>query len=130
MTPAAPPLRLPGRPAGRNLPLMTELRLLYVTTKNAEQARALGQELLRRNLIACANILPQMESIYRWKGEIQNDQETVVIFKTQRALVPQATKAIEELHEYETPCVLELPIESGSQGYLNWLLQETQPPSR
>lgn len=108
---------------------MTTARLLYVTTPTREEARSLANELLSRRLIACANLLPQMESIYRWKGNIESANECVLLLKTDAALVADVTQAIESLHSYEVPCVLELPIESGSLPYLNWIHSETKPQS-
>jgi periplasmic divalent cation tolerance protein len=105
---------------------MTDVRLLYVTTKDNDQARTIARELLDQRLIACANILPQMESLYRWNGEVQNDKESVLILKTSASLVARATEAVLKLHSYETPCVLELKIESGAKGYLDWLAAEVK----
>lgn len=100
------------------------IRLLYVTTSNIDQARELARTLLDRKLIACANILPQMESVYRWEGEVRFESEAVLILKTEKRLVEAAQNAVLELHSYQTPCVLTLPIESGSQGYIDWLKNE------
>lgn len=107
---------------------MTNLRLLYVTTKNIEEARWIGHQLVERRLVACANILPKMESIYRWNGGIQRDEECVLILKTQESRVQEATKAIVELHSYEVPCVVSLPIDAGSGPYLDWLRNESTAP--
>ena len=104
---------------------MTDVRLLYVTTKDTEQARTIAHALLERKLIACANILPKMESIYRWDDKVQNDSEAVLILKTDVHLVGQATEAVLSLHSYETPCVLSLSVEAGAAGYLNWLKSQT-----
>ena len=101
---------------------MTELRLLYVTTKDVEEARALSRELLARNLIACANIFPTMESIYRWEGKVQSAAESVLILKTKQDLVERTIAAVEELHSYDVPCVLSLPIEGGAADYLHWII--------
>lgn len=103
---------------------MTSVRLLYVTTKDADEARKIARELIDRRLIACANILPQMESIYRWKGQIEESSEAVLILKTEERLVAKTIEAVKELHSYEVPCVLSLPVEQGSEGYLNWLTSE------
>lgn len=108
---------------------MTDARFLYVTTKDIEQAREISRSLLEQNLIACANILPQMESIYRWNGKVETAKEAVLILKTEARLVEKATSAVLKLHSYETPCVLELKIESGAQAYLNWLKSETSSRS-
>lgn len=98
-----------------------DIRLLYVTTKDSAQARTIARQLLDERLIACANLLPQMEAIYRWKGEIQQDSECLMILKTTTALVSKVLSRVETLHSYETPCVLSLAIESGTEPYLRWL---------
>ena len=100
---------------------MTEFSLVYVTIATLDQARKLARQLLDEKLIACANFLPQMESIYTWKGEIESSQEVAILLKTETRLVPALTNRVEEIHEYETPCVLELKVESGSPAYLRWL---------
>ena len=105
---------------------MSEIRLLYVTTKNQDQARAIAQDLIERKLVACANILPKMESIYFWQDQLQMEQESVLILKTEKSLVPEATQALIELHSYETPCVLSIPIEAGAEGYMQWLSKSVQ----
>lgn len=106
---------------------MTNVRLLYVTTKNIEEARWIGHRLVEQRLVACANILPQMETIYRWNGGIQTDKECVLILKTQESQVDAAQKAILELHSYEVPCVLSLAVEKGSEAYVKWLNEESRP---
>lgn len=103
---------------------MSELRLLYVTTKTKDEAMLLAKALLQKRLIACANILPQMESIYRWEDSIQTEVECVLILKTLAAKVGETILEIEQLHSYETPCVLEVKVESGSSKYLAWLAAE------
>jgi len=103
---------------------ITDIRLLYVTTKDIDQARAIARALLDQRLIACANIIPQMESIYRWKGVVEYATEAILILKTRVDLVEKTTQAILALHSYETPCVLCLPVDAGAEGYLNWLRGE------
>ncbi len=103
---------------------MTSLRLLYVTTKDTDEARKIARELVQRRLVACANILPKMEAVYRWKGQIEESSEVVLILKTEKQLVAKTIEAVQELHSYEAPCVLSLPIEQGAEGYLNWLSGE------
>lgn len=104
---------------------MTDIRLIYVTTKDLEEARALSRELLDRKLIACANMIPGMESIYSWQGAIETANEVVLILKTKSSQVQATIQAVEELHSYETPCALEIKIESGSSGYIDWLKAQT-----
>ncbi len=107
----------------------TSIRFLYVTTKDIEQARSIAKTLIEERLAACANILPRMESIYRWEGTIQEEVECVLILKTEAAKVADATKKIEELHSYQVPCVLSLTVESGASKYLDWLTTEVRTKS-
>ena len=100
---------------------MTEFSLLYVTIATLDQARELARQLLEEKFIACANFLPQMESIYSWKGKIESSKEVVILLKTESRLVSAVTQRVGELHSYETPCVLEIKVESGSAKYLGWL---------
>lgn len=106
---------------------MTSFRVLYVTTPNIEEARSIGRQLVEQRLVACANILPQIESIFRWNDSIQTESECVLIMKTHIDRIEEATRAIVELHSYDVPCVVSLPIESGSEPYLKWLNIETRP---
>lgn len=102
--------------------LMNEkIRLLYVTCPDQKTARHISQTLLEEGSIACTNILPAMESHYRWEGKITVSQEVVLIVKTSQGLVDKVTARIETLHPYEVPCVLSLPVESGNLPYLRWL---------
>lgn len=100
---------------------MTDARLLYVTTKDIEEARAITRALLDQDLVACGNLLLGMESIYRWQGKVETAREVVLILKTTATKVEAVTRTIEAMHSYETPCVLEIAIESGSADYLKWL---------
>jgi periplasmic divalent cation tolerance protein len=104
---------------------MTQFRLIYVTTKDAGQAREIAEILLNERRIACANIIPKMQSLYWWQDRIQTDEEAVLILKTQAWHVPQIIERVKKLHSYDCPCVISIPIETGSEEYLNWLEQES-----
>ncbi|SLN45185.1 divalent-cation tolerance protein CutA [Oceanibacterium hippocampi] len=107
---------------------MTEaLRLLYVTTADAEEARSIGRAAVEAGLAACANVLPAMTSIYRWQGAVEEAGEAVLILKTRAALVAAATDLIRERHSYDLPCVVALPIVGGNRGFLDWIVAETGP---
>jgi len=106
---------------------MTDIRFIYVTTKDADEARRLARTLLNERQIACANILPQMESIYEWQGKVCEDKEAVLILKTTAAHVASAMARIEELHSYEVPCALSYAVEAGSAGYIDWLHAQSNP---
>jgi periplasmic divalent cation tolerance protein len=105
-----------------------EAVLVYVTTPNREAALAIGRHAVEQHLAACANILPAMTSIYRWNGEVQTDEECVLLLKTRRSLSEPLTQLVVALHSYECPSVLVLPIVGGNPAYLEWLDAQTQTP--
>ncbi len=93
----------------------------YITTSNIEEARKIGTALVDKKLAACANILPGMESIYRWEGKIENATECILIVKTGDTCQDEVVKLVESMHSYDTPCVLWIPIQGGAEKYLEWL---------
>jgi periplasmic divalent cation tolerance protein len=103
---------------------MTDIRYLYVTTKDQDEARKIAHKVLEARLAACANILPQMKSMYWWHGVIQYESESVLILKTRADKVEEATQVVKQWHSYSTPCILSLPIDGGDEAYLNWLRGE------
>lgn len=104
---------------------MEEFVVVYVTTSSLEEGRAIGRHLVEERLAACVNLLPGMESIYRWQGGIETAQETVLIAKTRAVLVDQLNARVRELHSYDCPCVVALPIAAGNPAYLRWIGAET-----
>lgn len=101
------------------------ISLLYVTCASLEEAAKIGRALVEERLVACANIIPGMRSIYRWQGKLAEESECVLILKTRAQLVEKATARVKALHSYSVPCVLELPVGRGHQPYIDWLLAET-----
>ena len=99
--------------------------LVYSTFPDDTAARRLGGELVRRRYVACVNLIPGMRSIYRWRGEIAEDDEVVMIAKTRAGRAAEVVRAITEGHPYETPAVMVLPTVGGSSDYIGWILQET-----
>ena len=99
---------------------------LYVTTKNTEESEKIGRILVEERLVACVNILGDIKSIYQWQGKIETGGESVFIAKTKLALADKTISRIKELHSYECPCVVALPVVNGNEAYLNWLAAETQ----
>ena len=95
--------------------------LIYIVSKDKEEARKICKNLLEERLVACANIIHKMESMYWWDGKIQNDQEVVLIVKTTKPLFKQVTKEIKKIHSYQCPCIIALPIVEGSNEYLSWI---------
>jgi periplasmic divalent cation tolerance protein len=101
-----------------------EYRSIYITVPDEEAARNLGRTLVEEHLIACANYFP-INSIYRWRGEIQEVGEAAIIAKTRVELVDNLVKRVNELHSYEVPCVVSWIIEKGNPGYLEWIGEST-----
>ena len=99
--------------------------LIYITTRTMDEARAIGKELVSKRLAACANIIDNMNSLYWWKGEIQEDREVILIAKTVESLVCELIDTVKSLHSYECPCIVSLPIVDGNPAFLAWIAQET-----
>ncbi|BFR49225.1 divalent-cation tolerance protein CutA [Nitratidesulfovibrio sp. HK-II] len=95
--------------------------LVYMTAPNPEEAERIGRALVEQRLAACVNVLGSIRSIYHWAGDIQTETETAFIAKTTDALVPALTEAVLQLHPYEVPCVVALPITGGSAAFLGWI---------
>ena len=99
--------------------------LVYITASDAAEAISIGRDLVERRLAACANVHGPITSIYRWQDEIQQDQETVLIAKTTLDLVERVTERVVEMHSYECPCVVSVPITGGHSPFLEWIDAET-----
>jgi periplasmic divalent cation tolerance protein len=94
---------------------------IVLTTANAEEAGRLGRTLVEERLAACVSLVPGVESIYRWKGEVEKAAETLMVIKTEGDLLGALEARLHELHSYETPEFLVLKVEAGSHPYLEWL---------
>jgi periplasmic divalent cation tolerance protein len=103
--------------------------LLYVTAGDAEGAARIGRVLVEERLAACANVIPGVRSIYRWEGAVQDEDEAVLICKTDASRLEAATARIKALHAYELPCVVALRLEGGNAEFLDWITRETRPPA-
>jgi periplasmic divalent cation tolerance protein len=95
--------------------------VILSTCPNWATAEKLAKTLVENGICACANIIPGLTSIYRWKGEICRDNEIFLIIKTIRRLYPEVEKTIKLNHPYEVPEIVVLPIVEGSEEYISWL---------
>ena len=101
--------------------ITTNFYLAYITTKNEEEALTLANSAVEKNLAACGNIFPKMKSVYKWNEKLQNDDETLLILKTNSSKYPLLKKLIKEKHSYKVPCILKIPIDDGNKEYLKWI---------
>lgn len=104
---------------------MKNPRILYVTTQDKEEARKIGEILVKEKLCACVNIISKMESVYWWNDEIQYDEECILLVKTITHLVDKITHRIKQEHSYDVPCVISLPLspDEGNREYLDWIAE-------
>ncbi|HUB86406.1 MAG TPA: divalent-cation tolerance protein CutA [Verrucomicrobiae bacterium] len=98
--------------------------VVLVMAPNLKSARALTQAALRARLIACANLIPKIESHYWWRGKIESGAEVLMLLKTWKLKLPALEKLILSKHPYETPEFLVLPLAAGGNKYLDWLAGE------
>ena len=101
-------------------------KLVLVTAPNLKTARMLARTALKAKLIACANIVPKIESHYWWQDNIESSAEALIVMKTTIKKMERLEKLILSAHPYDTPEILLLPIQAGSPKYLSWLLDSVQ----
>ncbi|MDQ2922127.1 MAG: divalent-cation tolerance protein CutA [Acidobacteriota bacterium] len=99
----------------------SEAIVVFVTTANSEEAAQLAEMLVGQRLAACVQILPEMESVYRWQGKIERQKEVLVIAKTTKSKFEELEAKVRAIHSYETPEIIALPLTAGSPPYLEWL---------
>ncbi|HZQ67277.1 MAG TPA: divalent-cation tolerance protein CutA [Terriglobales bacterium] len=100
---------------------MTDARIVLSTAGSREEAEKIGNALVERRLAACVNIVPQVRSIYRWEGKVEQADEVLLIIKTSSARFAGVRDAIRELHSYDLPECVCLAVEDGSKEYLSWI---------
>ena len=96
---------------------MTDIRLVYVTVPDADKAASIGKTLVDERLVACANVIDGMRSIYRWEGKTCDEAEALLLMKTVVAKADRVVERVCELHDYDCPCVVTLPIQEGNPDF-------------
>ncbi len=95
--------------------------IVFVTCPNPDVAASIARTLVEERLAACGNLVPGIRSIYRWKGKIEQETETLLLLKTDAEAYPHVQSRVQALHPYEVPEILAVPVEHGLPAYLNWI---------
>jgi periplasmic divalent cation tolerance protein len=96
--------------------------VVLMTAANREEAGRIGEELVSARLAACVQILPEIQSVYRWQGQLERETEVLLLAKTTRRKFNELDRRVREIHSYETPEIVALPVTAVSESYLKWLL--------
>jgi periplasmic divalent cation tolerance protein len=104
----------------------TEVLLILGTAANQEEAARIGERVVKAKLAACANVIPGIQSIYRWKGKVVKSEEVLLILKSTKPRYAALEKMIKAMHTYETPEIIALPVKEGLDQYLRWVRTETR----
>jgi periplasmic divalent cation tolerance protein len=102
------------------------VHIIYMTCQDKAQARDIGRELVESRLVACVNIFDQMNSMYFWEGNFQDDQEAVLIAKTAEDKVSAVIEVVKARHTYENPCIVDWPLAGGNIDFMGWVIAQTR----
>ena len=100
--------------------------VIYCSVPNDFSANLIATTLVEECLAACVNIVPSVTSVYKWEGNVQTDNELLLLIKTTQANYETVEKRIKELHEYNVPEIIAIPIIKGSEEYQKWIIEETK----
>ncbi|MFC1741527.1 divalent-cation tolerance protein CutA [Nanoarchaeota archaeon] len=103
---------------------MGNLTILYITCRDAEEAKDISKKLLDKKLVACGNMLP-MNSMYEWEGKLNEDSEVILLLKTTKEKAEEAEAEIKGMHSYNIPCILKLDTDANPE-YLDWVKEQTK----
>ena len=99
--------------------------IVYVTAPDKDEAVSIARMLVDKKLAACVNIIEKVTSVYRWDGKINEDDETVLFIKTRDVLFTKISVAIKNVHSYDRPCIMMLPVSDAVEDFADWILSET-----
>lgn len=100
--------------------------VLFITTANTEEAERIANMLLNQKRAACVNIVPKVSSRFWWQGKLDSAQESLLIVKTRTSLLNEIVTLVKEIHSYDVPEIIALPIVDGNQDYLDWIDKEVK----
>jgi len=98
--------------------------VVFITTKDTEEAQKIAVALLKRRLAACVNIVPEVNSHFWWQDKLDSAKESLLVIKTKDTLLPDIVKSVKKIHSYTVPEIIALPIVGGDQDYLDWIDNE------
>ena len=104
---------------------MSEAIVVFMTAASADEAQHIAQRLIEARLAACVQILPEIESVYRWKDQVQREKEVLLLAKTTEAHFEELEREVRAIHSYETPEIVAVPANKVSQPYRDWLVEST-----
>lgn len=102
-----------------------DVMLLLCTVPDEQVGATLARALVGEGLAACVNVVPGLRSIYRWKGEVCDDPELLLVIKTVRGRMEALSQRVEALHPYDTPELIAIPVQAGLEAYVGWVREET-----
>jgi periplasmic divalent cation tolerance protein len=106
--------------------VVSDAIVVFMTASNGEEAARLADMLVGAHLAACVQILPEMESVYRWQGKIERAAEILLLAKTTKSKFEELEREVRALHSYDTPEIIAVPVVAGSASYLDWLIKSTK----
>jgi periplasmic divalent cation tolerance protein len=98
--------------------------VIFITTRDAEEAEKISKALVKRRQAACVNIIPEVSSRFWWKDKLETSKECMLIVKTRDTLLPDIIKSVKKIHSYSIPEIIALPIVGGDQNYFDWIDNE------
>ena len=98
--------------------------IVFITSGSAEEAEKIADMLVNKRLAACVSIIPEVKSVFSWKGKVENEKEVLLVVKSKRAVFNELVKQVKAAHKYEVPEIIALPIVEGSREYLDWMDSE------
>lgn len=108
---------------------MSAYVVCLVTIDDIDKAVQMAKTLVNKRLVACVNVMAEIRSIYSWQGRVCDEKEWLMIMKTRRELFPELQAAVKELHPYDVPEIISLPIDQGLPEYLRWVDESTSSTS-
>ncbi|MFC1943590.1 divalent-cation tolerance protein CutA [Chloroflexota bacterium] len=100
--------------------------VVLITTATEEEAQSIAELLLNQRKVACVNIVPRVDSLFRWQGKLDSAQESLLIIKTRASLLPEIIETVKRAHSYDVPEIIALPIIGGNEDYLKWIDNEVE----